>query len=92
VLLTHLSYKSHRSRVIIDYHSSKTGRVNHRYVAPPTGINMTNRRVAVGFLLVFHIHRSSNSCRSQVIIDFQPSNIKPEVETALMWRHTAEPS
>jgi hypothetical protein len=65
--------------------------VNHRYVAPPTGINMTNRRVAVGFLLVFHIHCSSNSCRSQVIMGIQPSNIKPEVETALIWCHTAEP-
>jgi hypothetical protein len=64
----------------------------YHYVAPPTGINMTNRRVAVGFLLVFHIHRSPNSWGSQIIINFQPSNIKPEVETALMWRHTVEPS
>jgi hypothetical protein len=34
----------------------------------------------MGFLFVFHTRRSSNSCRSQVIIDFQPSKIKPEVE------------
>jgi hypothetical protein len=52
-------------------------------VAPPSGNIKSDRRVPVGFLLVFHIHRSSNSCRSQVIIDFQPSKIKPEVEISL---------
>jgi hypothetical protein len=29
--------------------------VNNPYVAPPKGIYMTNRQVAVGFLIVFHI-------------------------------------
>jgi hypothetical protein len=54
-------------------------------VAPLSGIIKSDLRVAVGFLLVFHMHRSSNSCRSQVSIDFQPSNIKPEVETVSQW-------
>jgi hypothetical protein len=35
------------------------------------------------FLLVFHIHRLSNSCRLEVIIDFQLSKMKPEVEISL---------
>jgi hypothetical protein len=62
------------------------------YATAPSGNIKSDRRVPVGFLLVFRIHRSSSSCRSQVIIDFQPSNIKPEVEAAVMWRHIAEPS
>jgi hypothetical protein len=44
---------------------------------------MTNRRVADGFLLVFHIHCSTNFYGSQ---DFQPSNIKPEAKIAVSWR------
>jgi hypothetical protein len=44
---------------------------------------MINRWAAFGFLLVFHTLHSSNCSRLRVIIDFQPSKIKPEVEISL---------
>jgi hypothetical protein len=46
------TYISRINLIVYEYNNrllycSKTGHVNHRYVAPPTGINMTNRGVAV---------------------------------------------
>jgi hypothetical protein len=38
------------------------------------------------------VHRSPNSCRSQVIIAFQPSYIKSEVQTVFVWRDAAKSS
>jgi hypothetical protein len=55
---------------------NQTGSENQPYVTPPTKINITERSVAVGFLLVLYTLRSSNSHRSRVIIDFQLSTTK----------------
>jgi hypothetical protein len=44
---------------------------------------MINRWVNLGFLLVFHTLYSSNCSRLRVIIDFQPSKVKPGVEISL---------
>jgi hypothetical protein len=44
---------------------------------------MISRWAAFGFLLVFHTLHSSNYGRLRVIVDFQPSQIKPEVEISL---------
>jgi hypothetical protein len=44
---------------------------------------MINRWAAFEFLLVFHTLHSSNCSRLRVIIDFQPSKIKSEVEISL---------
>jgi hypothetical protein len=44
---------------------------------------MINRWAAFCFLLVFHTLHSSNCSRLRVIVDFQPSKIKPEVKVSL---------
>jgi hypothetical protein len=51
-------------------------------VTQPTEINISERKVAVGFLLVFYTLRSSDPNRSPVIIDFQLGITRPEVEMA----------
>jgi hypothetical protein len=82
-----------RLRVITRFHCSKirpemdTGRP---YAAPPSGITMTNRYAATGFLLVLWTMRSLKHCRSRVIIDFQPNCITPRVVMVFMRRHLAK--
>jgi hypothetical protein len=53
-----------------------------------------NKRVGTigdcGFLSLFYTLRSSDSHHSRVIIDFQLSITRPEMEMALLWRHPLE--
>jgi hypothetical protein len=45
---------------------------------------MINRWSAFGFLAVFHTLHSSNCSRLRVMVDFQPSKIKPEGGISLL--------
>jgi hypothetical protein len=77
------------SRIIIGFQCCKIRPEMERMWRHLAEISKSDRRVPIGFLLMFHIHHSSYSCCSQVINDFQLNNIKSEVETALMRRYTA---
>jgi hypothetical protein len=85
------SCNSCRLRVIPIFSFLKSDRKRKwPYVAPPSGIDMTNRQAAIGFLLLFYALRSSDSSHLRVIIDFYCSKIRPEAEMGLTWPHVAE--